>query len=138
MNWQNRQEQPQFRTAMEFPHDASDTEDDSHGSVTSSEVSTSNRRNRFRGPKSTWRNYIKEERLVASSITKMRDQDLSIHLYNAHAMKRRQYDLKQAEKLKPWANKVRSCTIVLNIFMGSGILILAEGTLAGHRCNRRR
>lgn len=93
---------------MESTNDASDVDDDSEKSTNLSEASSSNRPNKFKGSKSTWRNFTKEERLIASSLTRLRDQDLSIHLYNAHAMKRRHHDVKQAAKLKPWANKV-SC-----------------------------
>jgi len=81
-------------------------EDESDKSVTSSEQSESTRPNRFKGPRSTWRRLTEDERLVSTSITQLRDQDLSVHLYNAHAMKRRQYDEESASKLKPWANKV--------------------------------
>lgn len=91
---------------MESSNDASDLDDDFEDSVTSSEASESNRPNRFKGPSSTWRKLTEEERLVSTSMTQLRDQDLSVHLYNAHAMKRRQYDGESASKLKPWANKV--------------------------------
>jgi hypothetical protein len=74
--------------------------------LSSSEVSDSTRPNRFKGPESTWRKLTERERLVHMSMTKLRDQDLSAHLYNAHAMKRCHYDMKVAAKLRPWANKV--------------------------------
>lgn len=47
------------------------------------------RPNRWTGPPSTWRTYTKEERNVISSLDTVRSQDLSIHLYNAHAIKSR-------------------------------------------------
>jgi hypothetical protein len=46
------------------------------------------RPNRWRGPKSTWRTYTKEERATADSLTRVRDRDLGVHLYNAFAIKR--------------------------------------------------
>jgi hypothetical protein len=92
---------------MESLDDASDVADDSEKSVTSSEISKSNRPNRFKGPRSTWRMLTEDEKLVCTSMTQLRDQDLSVHLYNAHSMKRRYYDIELASKLKPWANKVR-------------------------------
>jgi hypothetical protein len=96
-----------MNVAMESSIDASDVDDDFEKSVTSLEASESNRPNRFKGPRSTWRMLTEEERLVSSSMTQLRDQDLSIHLYNAHVMRRRHYDLESASKLKPWANKVK-------------------------------
>jgi hypothetical protein len=109
----------QHDAAMESPNDASNVDDDSERSVTSSEISVSDRPNKFKGPKSTWRNFTEEERLVATSMTKLRDRDLSIHLYNAYAMKRCCYDVQEAAKLKPWANKVSSFVKVINGKIGT-------------------
>ena len=47
------------------------------------------RPNRWTGPPSTWRSYTKAERSIASSLDTKRSQDLSIHLYNAYAIKSR-------------------------------------------------
>lgn len=88
--------------------------DDSERSATSSDVSCSHRPNRFKGPKSTWRKLTIEERLVATSMTKLRDQDLSIHLYNAHAMRWRHYDANQVAGVKPWAGKVSFLVITIS------------------------
>jgi hypothetical protein len=92
--------------AMKSSYDASDVDDESERSVNSFEASEANRQNRFKGPRSTWRKLTEDERLVFNSMTQMRDQDLSVHLYNAHAMKRRHYDEKPGSKLGPWASKV--------------------------------
>lgn len=72
----------------------------------SPEVSDPTCPNKFKGPKSTWRQLTERDRMVHTSMTKLRDQDLSAHLYNAHALKRRHYNMKMAAKLRPWANKV--------------------------------
>lgn len=80
----------------------------SEKSVTSSEISEASRPNQFKGPRSTWRRLTEDERLVSTSIAQLRDQDLAVHLFNAHAMKRRHYDRESASKLKPWASKVSS------------------------------
>jgi hypothetical protein len=37
---------------------------------------------------------------------RLRDQDLAVHLYNAHAMKQRHYDLNVAPNIKSWTSKV--------------------------------
>jgi RNA polymerase I specific transcription initiation factor len=107
IDWQNR---PLFHekhdAAMESSNDASDVDDDSERSVNSFEASEANRQNRFKGPRSTWRKLTEDERLVFTSMTQMRDQDLSVHLYNAHSMKRRHYDEESGSKLRPWASKV--------------------------------
>lgn len=47
------------------------------------------RPNRWTGPPSTWRSYTKEDRDIVSSLDTIRSQDLSIHLYNAYALKSR-------------------------------------------------
>jgi hypothetical protein len=63
-------------------------------------------RPRFKGPKSTWRFLASEEIALAESMLKLRSQDLAAHLYNAHAMKRRQYEGALAGKAKGWGSKV--------------------------------
>ncbi|KAK2030168.1 RNA polymerase I-specific transcription initiation factor [Colletotrichum zoysiae] len=47
------------------------------------------RPNRWKGSKSTWYTYTQEERLLYRSMEKQRDRDLSVHLYNAFALKHR-------------------------------------------------
>lgn len=43
--------------------------------------------NRFRGPHSTWQTWTAADRDVATSLERLKAKDLSIHLYNAHALK---------------------------------------------------
>lgn len=50
------------------------------------------RENRFQGPSSTWRFFTEEERSLAASLDQQRANDLSLHLYNAHALKARSRD----------------------------------------------
>lgn len=47
------------------------------------------RPNRWAGPPSTWLSVTEQERGLAASLDQLRDQDLSIHLYNAHVLKKR-------------------------------------------------
>lgn len=47
------------------------------------------RPNRWRGQKSTWQTYTQEERLLHRSMEQLRNRDLSVHLYNAFALKHR-------------------------------------------------
>lgn len=68
-------------SAPELPTDA-DAQDES----TSEEEE---RENRFIGPASTWRSYTESERGLAASLDQLRANDLSVHLYNAHAIKAR-------------------------------------------------
>jgi hypothetical protein len=63
------------------------------------------RENRFDGPASTWRDYTADERALVASLDQERAGDLSIHLYNAHALKSRLYDRSAADASKPWHNK---------------------------------
>jgi hypothetical protein len=59
------------------------------------------RPNRYYGPASTWRSWTKGDRDVAESLAEDRARDLSIHLYNAHALRL------QAHKLKATASRKR-------------------------------
>ncbi|KAI2628060.1 hypothetical protein GGS26DRAFT_131713 [Hypomontagnella submonticulosa] len=47
------------------------------------------RPNRWRGPKSTWQQLNSEEIVTAAALKEIHDRDLSIHLYNAFALKQR-------------------------------------------------
>lgn len=59
------------------------------GSAESSEDQEDTRPNRWKGAPSTWKKYTEEERGLAASLEQIRNADLSIHLYNAHALKLR-------------------------------------------------
>ena len=63
------------------------------------------RPNRFQGPDSTWRFYTEDERSLIASLDQVRANDLSVHLYNAHALKARLYDPETAASTKPWQSK---------------------------------
>jgi len=63
------------------------------------------RENRFNGPASTWRDYTADERALVASLDQERASDLSIHLYNAHALKSRLYHRSAAEASKSWHGK---------------------------------
>jgi hypothetical protein len=63
------------------------------------------RENRFTGPASTWRDYTADERALIASIDQERANDLSVHLYNAHALKSRSYDRDIAAISQPWQSK---------------------------------
>jgi hypothetical protein len=63
------------------------------------------RENRFAGPASTWRDYTADERALIASIDQERANDLSVHLYNAHALKSRLYDREISAKSLPWQSK---------------------------------
>lgn len=70
------------------------------------ESSSDERENRFVGPASTWRFWTKDERALISSLDQERANDLSVHLYNAHAMKSQLRDADVASKAKPWQSKL--------------------------------
>lgn len=63
------------------------------------------RENRFAGPASTWRDHTADERALIASIDQERANDLSVHLYNAHALKSRLYDRDIAAESLPWHSK---------------------------------
>ena len=47
------------------------------------------RPNKYNGPPSTWRSWTAADRAISNSLDQLRAEDLSIHLYNAHALKKR-------------------------------------------------
>ncbi|MCJ1257481.1 hypothetical protein MMC24_005306 [Lignoscripta atroalba] len=53
------------------------------------------RYNKFQGPPSTWRTWTGAERHLAASLEQLRASDLSVHLYNAHVLKRRARNLEK-------------------------------------------
>ncbi|KAI2622476.1 hypothetical protein GGR54DRAFT_646783 [Hypoxylon sp. NC1633] len=64
--------------------------DDSEESFRDEEESDEEERpNRWRGPKSTWQQLNSEEIDTFTALKKIRDRDLSIHLYNAFKLKQR-------------------------------------------------
>ena len=65
------------------------------------------RENRFQGPASTWRFYIEGERTLADSLDQQRANDLSLHLYNAHALEARLRDGNAATNVEPHCSKKR-------------------------------
>ncbi|KAJ0166112.1 hypothetical protein CTA2_8619 [Colletotrichum tanaceti] len=65
-----------------------DLDTDETRSVDSEELYET-RPNRWRGQKSTWQTYTQEERLLYRSMEQLRNRDLSVHLYNAFALKHR-------------------------------------------------
>lgn len=68
--------------------DSQDTEDSSE------EELDAPRPNRWTGAPSTWLTITEQERAVVTSLDELRNRDLSIHLYNAHALKKRGRELK--------------------------------------------
>jgi hypothetical protein len=62
---------------------------DSASEYQDSEASEPERPNRWKGPPATWQNLTAEDRGVATSLDQERDANLSIHLYNAHALRQR-------------------------------------------------
>lgn len=66
---------------------ANDDDESSSSEYTSSD--SEDNRPRFQGKWQTYRRYIKEERDLTDSLAKLRAEDLALHLYDAHALKRR-------------------------------------------------
>lgn len=58
-------------------------------SLSDNESDVDDRPNRWTGNPSTWHSLTEQERGLANSLDQIRNQDLSIHLYNAHALKKR-------------------------------------------------
>ncbi|KID75366.1 uncharacterized protein G6M90_00g059820 [Metarhizium brunneum] len=75
-----------------------DLDTDEIASVTSEDL-YENRPNRWTGPKSTWREFTREERLLWRSMQQLVDKDLAVHLYDAFALKRQGRDQATAQSL---------------------------------------
>ncbi|EME49603.1 hypothetical protein DOTSEDRAFT_68402 [Dothistroma septosporum NZE10] len=78
--------------------------DQSHGGE---DLSYDDRPGRFYGPDSSWRFYTQAERALAASLDQAENNDLSIHLYNAHAWKQHHRDEQRTIDSKPWHSKQR-------------------------------
>ncbi|KAI4593538.1 hypothetical protein KJ359_009224 [Pestalotiopsis sp. 9143b] len=65
--------------------------EDAYGSSGSS-GSESDRPNRWNGPPSTWKDMNREEINTLTALDELRNRDLSVHLYNTHALKQRHKD----------------------------------------------
>ncbi|GJC84932.1 hypothetical protein ColLi_07770 [Colletotrichum liriopes] len=73
---------------MTVDEESWDLDTDEIRSVDSDELYET-RPNRWRGKRSTWYNYTQEERLLYRSMEQQQNRDLSVHLYNAFALKHR-------------------------------------------------
>lgn len=80
--------------------DRSDTEwdldSDEIASVASQDLRES-RPNRWTGPRREWQRFTVEERRLWQSMEAVESKDLAIHLYNAHALKKRGKDPQTAQ-----------------------------------------
>jgi len=74
------------------------SDNDSSSSSEYSDGSKYNRANRWKGSDTTWMRLTEEERGIANSLTALRDRDLSVHLYNAFALKKGAWECKGGKK----------------------------------------
>lgn len=75
----------QYRRYLEDDHNEQDN-GPQHGSDEDYSDEDDDRENRFDGSANTWRFFTESERALAASLDQKRASDLSIHLYNAHAL----------------------------------------------------
>lgn len=95
------------------------SQDDSDWDKSTSEIQSEDsedlfesRPNRWRGPSQSWRTITEEDRLTVNALERLRNQDLSVHLYNAFALKHTKVPLgsqildvivrPQGSELEPW------------------------------------
>ncbi|PBP26748.1 RNA polymerase I specific transcription initiation factor [Diplocarpon rosae] len=78
----------------------SDLDDDSFEASETDSDHAAYRPNRWHGAPSTWASYTEEERGLAASLDMLRNEDLSVHLYNAHALNRRARDIERGETVE--------------------------------------
>ncbi|OTA57543.1 hypothetical protein K449DRAFT_437411 [Hypoxylon sp. EC38] len=68
---------------------ADESYEDVSGDDSEYSIEEDERPNRWRGPKSTWQHFNREEIDIFTALKEIRDRDLSVHLYNAFALKQR-------------------------------------------------
>ncbi|KAL1872962.1 hypothetical protein Daus18300_004102 [Diaporthe australafricana] len=73
---------------------ASSQDDDDEWDKSTSEIQSEDsddlhesRPNRWKGPPQTWRTIVEDDRLTHNALERVRNQDLSLHLYNAFALR---------------------------------------------------
>lgn len=83
---------------------ASSQDDNSDWDKSTSEVQSEDsedlfetRPNRWRGPPQSWRALTEEDRLTHNALDRLRDQDLSVHLYNSFALRHNSEAVQQNE-----------------------------------------
>ena len=74
---------------------------------TDSEEDQPPRSNKYSGPASTWRSWTAAERELAVSLDELRARDLSAHLYNSYALKRRARLRNSSAEIKQHQSKER-------------------------------
>ena len=101
----------EYKYETEFSLDDSDGPSDDHSQYAASESSRSRldsdppdpyRPNKFKGAASIWLDWTAEARNTATSLERLKAQDLSVHLYNTYALRSR------AKRLKNEGNSLQS------------------------------
>lgn len=84
-------EEVDFRELFEednpSPDDSDEDYEDEDEDEGEDEDLSESRPNRWTGPPSTWRAFTEQDRLTYDALTRLRAGDLSMHLYNAFALK---------------------------------------------------
>ena len=100
-------EEPRDHVSTDEDVDLRDQDDLEDEDEDEGESEDDDRENRFTGPSSTWRHFTADERALEASLDQERANDLSIHLYNAHALKARVRDPEASFKVKAYHGKKR-------------------------------
>jgi hypothetical protein len=96
--------QPVSYTIDPDDEDNGDLDDESESELDPDEELS--RPNRFAGKRTTWQRYTAADRQIAASLDQIQAGDLSAHLYNAHALKRRvRLPAEQLKGIKDWQSK---------------------------------
>jgi len=89
---------PPIFQAGQTTHHETESDDESEDEV---------RPNKFKGSSRKWYGYTANERRIATTLEQLQAGDLSIHLYNAFALKRKLRSDQPPENLQPWQGKRR-------------------------------
>jgi hypothetical protein len=96
--------QPVSYTVDADDEDNGDLDDESESELDPDEEIS--RPNRFAGKRTTWQRYTAADRQIAASLDQIQSGDLSAHLYNVHALKRRvRLPAEQLTGIKDWQSK---------------------------------
>lgn len=118
-----------------------DSEDSDEWDKSTSEIQSEDsdelfesRPNRWRGLPQSWRTITEEDRLTYNALERLRNQDLSVHLYNASALRRTPQEANAGAG--PVAEKVRRISMPTQCWTTAGRLTRSQ-PLAGSRCSDR-
>lgn len=91
--------------AEQVDADAASSDTETASTDSDHEEEPDDRPNKYKGPRGTWQNWTADERQLASSLDQLGAGDLSVHLYNTHALKRHLRPANHPTTVQQWQRK---------------------------------